>query len=732
MNKPTLSITILAATCSVSTPLIADSRNGLEEVVVRGQKIERSLQDTKESVALITAESIESRGLIDLRDVLDQTAGIAGSGASFRIRGIDSGDIGTLRSELASLYVDGVALSGWVKSEGPQQMWDVEQVEIFRGPQSTNLGRNSLAGAIVVTTQSPRYENESRIRAGLGNYGTRELSGMANVSLVDGVSAIRVTADRRETDGFVTNETRNEDDYAFIERQNIRAKWLLEPSDNLRLLTSLQYVENDYGDNSQAFEASGYDREERIALADVRGEYPLEAFLGSVRIDYEINTDWSLKSITAAMDGRRTRTDDFDNSAANGGFVYREGDDNNFSQELRLDYGGEALRGSSGIYASRVNADNINASTVILRLRDYGAGDLIDLGIYPELYDLSTGGDTAIETTNYALFSEWDMDMGPQWLLSFGARYDRESQDVKFQATGGSSVTLPDPADWAAFGLDGIIVFFNSQLEALSTTGPLFQPQTDFDAFLPHVGLTYDWKEDVSTSIFVRRGYRAGGTEITGLNNVNEYDPEFLTNYELAIRTRVLDGRAFFNTNIYYADWKDQQVNVPEIPGSETFRKIENAGRSKIYGLETEFNIQFNDSLNLFATAGYSHTEYDEFVASSGEDLSGNSFKFAPELTGAIGMHYRFGNGFYANATLSYEGESYTDDANTVELDSRVLANLHSGYTRDAWKIEAYATNLTDEQYPTNIFGLEDVNGDRQWGRMGAPRQYGLRVDYRL
>lgn len=714
----------IAALLAVALPTSAQT---LEEIIVRGTKLENTLQQTMDSIAVFPAEVLEERGLISFRDVLDQTAGASGTGRSFRIRGIDSGPVGTLRSELASYYVDGIALSGWVKSEGPQQMWDVSQIEILRGPQSTNLGRNSLAGAVVVTTRRPTYDNGARLRVGVGNFNTTEFSGVANYSIKDGVSALRLSFDQRETDGSVTNITRGEDDIAYDEHQQIRAKWLYEPTPDLSLLTSLQYVNNDYGDNSQAFEGSGFDREDRSALADIRGAYPIEAYIGSLTVDYRFGDSWSLKSITAGMDGERSRRDDFDDSAADEGVVYREGEDSNFSQELRFDYQAPGLRGSSGFYYSRIEADNINDSTVILRPENFGLGFLVDLGAYPARYPLVTGGNTTLETVNTAAFTEWEWDFSSRWRLSLGARYDIEKQEVSFQATGSSPVELPDPADWP--GLEGVINLVNTQLAALSLDGPRFTPDTDFEAFLPHVGLTFMWNDDVSTSFFVKRGYRSGGTEITGLNNINSYDAEYLTNYELALRSAFLDGRAIFNANAYYGDWDDQQVNVPELAdGDESFTRIINAGQSEIHGLEAEFNLQVTERLNVFATAAWSHTEFVDFLSSDGTDLGGNQFAFAPEETGAIGFDYRPARGFFVNANATYTGSSYADDDNLIELEARTLVNLRGGYQTGDWKAEAYVTNMLDEQYATNIFGLVDAAGNREWGRMGAPREYGLRL----
>jgi iron complex outermembrane recepter protein len=717
---------------------VVDDSPLVEQITVMGIKLESGLQDTKESIAVLTSKTIEERGLIDIGDALAQTAGVSGNERSFRIRGIDSGPTGTLRSELASYYVDGVALSGWTKSEGPKQLWDVDQVEIMRGPQSTNLGRNSLAGAIVVRTKDPVYDNTAAIRTGFGSAGKRELSGMGNLSLVEGLSAIRVSFEQTETDGHTDNITLSKDDFSFDDRKSINFKWLLEPTDNLKMTLAVLYADNKYGDTTVAFEGAGQKQKDRHALADVRGHYEQKSTQASLTIDYQINDTWSFKSITAGMDGKRDRIDDFDNTAASleagsGGVVVRDAEDKNFSQEFRFNFDGDEIRGSSGFYYGKIEAENNNDTNTFLNLEDLingfnpGLGSLlVGFNVYPQLFDLETGGTNEIETTNYAVFSEWEINFAEKWTLSFGARYDREDQDIGFINKSSSSVVLPNSADWAFLGAPvvGAIDLINSQLVPFTADGPRFDSGSDYDAFLPHVGISYDWNEDVSTSFFVKRGYRSGGTEITSLNIINPYDPEYLLNYELALRALLFEGRGVLNSNIYYGDWKDQQVSIPEIPGgSDAFLKIDNAGESEIAGIEVDFNYRINNQLSVFTSAAYSHTEFKDFISGS-EDFSGNEFHFAPKVTGALGVNYTALNGLFVNTNLTYQGRSYADSANEKELDAHTLVNLRAGFQNDTVRVEFYSTNLFDEDYATSKF--------QDFGRMGTPREYGMRLTYQL
>lgn len=729
----------------LSAPLMSAAQTSapkppMEELLVKGQKIERSLQDTKESVAVFTEQSLKERNLLSLDEVYQQTPGVTGSNDEFRIRGMSSGQTGILRTTLASIYVDGVVLTGWAAPEGPRQMWDVERVEILRGPQSTNVGRNALAGAVIIHTNNPIYDNTATLQAGIGDYGLRELRAMGNLNVADGRSAIRATYENSEQDGFIDNITRNEDDFGYDERQTLRLKWLWDVADDLRVVLSYQNIDNAYGDERVLIEGAGYKPEDRISTSNVRGSYAIEADLASLTMDYDIDEHWSIKAITAGLQAYRDRVSDFDQTEQDqengGGIVMRTAEDENLSQELRFNYRGQRWLGSSGLYLANAESYNTNDTTVLLDLEQQinaqmpGLGtNLVGLGVYPQYYDLSTGGFNRMEVTTQALFSEWEYRATERLRISFGARYDREEQDIAKQNLGDSNTELPTTPSGYGEDVDGAIALINPQLAALSVSGPEEKASTDFDAFLPHVGATFDWNDQLSTSFFVKRGYRSGGTEVTGTGAVNPYDPEYLLSYEFALRAELLDGRASVNANAYYGDWKDQQVDVPEIEGSNIFYRLENAGESELYGLEVDARLQFNSQLAVYAAAALNYTEYKTFQALD-RDYSGNEFKYAPTETAALGANYDINRYFFVNANITYQGESYADDANEIELDSHALVNAIGGYRSDRIGVELYVRNLFDETYTTSEFGFQDANGSYDKARVGDPRQIGMRVTF--
>lgn len=756
-----------ATTASVGPAATSETPAALDTVIVTGQKLERSLQDTKDSVVVLTQGDLENRNLTDLSSVIDQTPGLSGDQFGFRIRGVRSSDGASQpnRGDLASVVIDGVTTSGWVKSETIGQLWDIAQLEVLRGPQSTNLGRNALAGAIVVNTQDPLYANEGKVRLGIGNYGAREYKGVANINLIDGVSALRLSAEKSSSDGYIDNITRNEKDYGGNDNSVYRLKWLVEPNDDLRMVLSYQRLENEYGDSRVLL--GEYEADDRISTNNDDARFETKADLASLNVDFRLNQHWSLKAISAYQDGERDRFNDVDQSPQGygngGGTVVRFSEDNNWSQELRLTYQSESVRGSSGVYYTQIEAvrnQQINNDLNLVPLfTDFAINNNIDPNLvgmlfnpipgltnealYPEFYGTEQSGFTQVETRSWAAFTEWEIDFADAWTASFGARYDAESKDYE---TGSTTVTrdalpstLPVPPAPPAtpvnvytqiLTLNGIIDAANSELGAYARSIPTQDDSKDFSNVLPHAGLTYHWDSDTSGSFFVKKSYRSGGSELTLLNGINEFNEEELWNYELAFRSVLADGRGVLNANLYYSDWKDQQVAVQE-PGTSNaaFTMTVNAGEATLYGAEVSFDYALTGTIDVYAGGAFSHTEYQTFEAADGsDDYSGNEFTFAPQHTAMAGITYQSYNGLFVNTTLNYQGESYSDVANQNELSARTLMNINGGYEWQNSKLELFVNNVFDRSYETN--NSLQTSAGIPVVRMGAPRLIGARATF--
>lgn len=767
LTKSSLALAVsLASVSAVGQTANADNTeqaHSLNKVIVTGQKMERSLQDTKESIVVLTAKDLESRSLYELSDVLKQTPGVTGDQFGFRIRGVRSSDGASQpnRGDLASVVIDGVTLSGWVKSEAAGQLWDVSQVEVLRGPQSTNLGRNALAGAVVVNTQDPVYNNEGKIRVGFGNYGQREYKGVANVNLVDGVSALRFAYEQTDSDGYIDNKTRNEKDFGGDKNEVYRLKWLLEPSDDLSMVLSYQRLENNFGDTKVLL--GKYDADDRVSLSNTKGKFETRADVASVKVDYQINDVWSLKSISAYQDGERDRLSDTDQGPASygngGGTVTRFSEDNNWSQELRFNFDSGNVRGSTGVYYTNLEAkrnqdirNDLNLPTLFDTFAKQQGIDPNLVGmlfqpipglttepLYPKFFGEEQNGSTDVDTTSWAVFSEWEIDFAEKWTASVGARYDNEKQKYVTASTTETRGTLPaqltvppaaHPAYATVLTVNGIIQQANAALQSYARSVPRTTETKKFDNLLPHAGISYHWNDDTTGSFFVKKSYRSGGSELTLHDGINEFDEEELWNYEFALRSVLFDGSGVFNTNLYYSDWTDQQVSVLE-PGAPNpaFTKTVNAGKSKLYGIELSFEYDINEVLSMYASGAFNKTEYTTFTSADGkQNYSGNEFTFAPKETAVLGVNYQSGNGVFVNTSANYAGESYSDVDNKNKLTARTLLDINGGYELNNLKLELFVKNVFDRTYETNN-SLATPDGTPSV-LLGAPRTYGARATY--
>ena len=720
---------------------IAQDDAEIEEITVTGQKLMRSLQQTKESVAVIDAELIESQNLFDLREVFNQTANAfeIGNGENFGIRGItqSSASTGGGTGELGSLYLDGVAFTGFSTRFGPKAMWDVEQVEILRGPQSTNVGRNALIGAVVVTTNNPdlaEFEVAARLEA--GNNARFGAEGMVNIPVSDR-AALRFTAEHFDTDGFNSNVTQGLDDYDARTNRTYRGKLLFEATDMLTIGVTAQYAETERGQD--IYRADLAPVESRTSSANLTAFENYKAFSAALNLDYRINDSMYMTAITSRIDGEYDRFDDDDEGPEGGNaFRGRQAEDENWAQELRLTFERDDMQGVAGVYYTEV--DLINDTSGLVNISPEFAGvPAALLPFYPTVLEIDVFSPAMKETTNVAFFTEWDFNISDDWRLSAGFRYDHEEQETVSNTSNTlvAGSELPDPVaagqlaeqlqpGTGAF-VEAGVAQVNALLQSLLTPTANAPESTDYDAFLPQVGATYSVTEDVSLSAFYKRGYRSGGVDVTLTGEVSTYDPEYLDNIEFSLRSTFAEGAVTLNANAYFGDWEDQQVSICPTPATCV---TENAGKSEIYGAEVDMTWRISDATQLYASVGFSETEFTDFQSDLQGDLTGNEFALSPNTTAAVGGRVWLTDAIAVGGSVDYVSKSWADVQNSIRLDARTLLNLNARYENDRFAVTAYGKNLTDEFYLTT--DAPGIGADARLVRAGAPREYGvlLSVDF--
>ncbi|MEM9062218.1 MAG: TonB-dependent receptor [Pseudomonadota bacterium] len=730
----------VAALSVVASGAMAQDRNDGElvadEILVFGEKTVTNLQDTRTGVQVFTGDEIERSSIRDIDDVFDQSSNVSArfGGEGFAIRGIQNANVaGGGASPLATLYVDGAPFNGFALRTGIEELCDAESVEIFKGPQSTSFGRNALAGTVFIKTRDPEYDHTVK---GSIQGGTQESRGgclTVNTNIIDGVLATRFTADYNYTDGFYNNPTLGLDRQAFNENQSLRGKVLFEPTDWFSNVLTLTYSNNKSGDD-EADEATGVFN--RNHFGNIQGGEDTETVIAALDSTIDLNDNWYIKNVFTYNSANHDRLDDDNatfaalqagtNDPGNTDSFFRANITKTFTEEIRLHYESDDLRGHIGGYYSFIDNDDVSGGSggVPVSFAESFLNGALGPGLggvlLPAYSNLTNVRDRIFdtETTNLAIFGEVEYDVSSFVTVYGGIRYDREnfkSDGSEVRTVAGLPQTATSAecqlAQFLAFGTD-VCAGVNAAVLADAAAAQPPQVDTTSDAFLPMIGATLNWTDDLSTSFTVKRGYRAGGAGSSFITSTNfEFDPEFVWNYELGVRSQWFDDRLTANANVFFLTWRDQQVVVPNPANNNANDGITvNAGESRTYGAELDLYAQPIDGLTLRGSIGYQQTEFTEFV-SGGIDFSGNEFPNAPAFTLAAAAEYEFDNGFYVQMDANYRSEAFTDAENragSIE-DARTLVNGRIGYRTDMIDAHVFATNLFDVDYIEHSSALTDT-----------------------
>lgn len=636
------------------------------------------------SVVVYTTADIERQAAKDAFSIFETTpnAAISRDQRDIVIRGVpkdgfaSNQDVLTLsQSDLITTYLDGVPISTWA---GATSLWDIQQVEIFRGVQTTNFGRGALAGAVVIKSADPTYKLEAAGQASYATFDTYSVSAMMNAPIVPGQSAVRISVDQAGTDGFIDNITagvkENPDDHLTI-----RAKALLEPDDATKAIVSYTHSEREKGGGfvDLSLFPSRFAND-----ADVPERVNKTVDAASVSVTYLLSNTLRVESLSALGVEDASRTLDGDGSALSLISAAVDEDLLQASQETKLVWNDPTLpvRGFAGTYYrhfDREARNNIDAA-----------------GLGLPFSALFTSDRTVITNTDsYALFGEAEVDVTKHFRLTAGGRFDYEKANFEF-------------------------------VNALAGTEDRDQ-RTD-SVFLPKFAAEFDIDSTTTIAGTIQRGYRAGGAGQSLLTATRyAFDPEFTWNYEIALRATAWNNRLSFNANVFYVDWREQQVEAltgSPFGGFDT--TIVNAGKSEQYGAEAELAFQASRELRLFANVGLLHTEFVEYET-AGSNFSGNEFPFAPHYTLGAGAQYNHRSGFFAGANVIWKDDYYSNAENFERdiIEAHAVVNAQVGYMWDKVTATLFARNLFDEEY---LFAKTDTFGAGRAGAAAEPQVIGF------
>lgn len=682
--KKTLIATTLSVVFITSTSFAENASTELPSMIVSADFRPRLAQETPISLTTIDSEIIESRGAQHIEDILNLAPNVnISSGASrgqyFQIRGIGE------RSQFAApinpsvgLIIDGIDFS---RTGGAATLFDIEQVEILRGPQGTRYGTNALAGIINMQSKQPTEELEVHIETGIAEYNARNLGIAVGGSLVDNKLLGRFSIHTHQSDGYMDNDFLNRNNTQNRDEITVRGhlKWLA--SDDLTIDLNILHLNIDNGYDAFTFDNS------RNTLTDDPGEDKQHTNAFALKADWRASDAVQLQSAITYVKSDVIYSYDADWTYAGfpGGYVGFEQfkrDRENYSFELK------ALSNEHGLLFN----DSTEWAVGIYHLAQ------------DEDLDLDSPWTPLVnkyETKNTAIFGQLDTHLSSKLTLISGLRVEYFEADYK---------------DSNALDIDADEVLFGGKL-----------------------GLNYQASEDQLLYTSLSRGYKSGGVNNNDALPVSkrEFDTEYMWSLEAGVKSSWLDGDLITNIGAFYSLRRDMQVKSSVFVAGGAFEdSIANAAKGKNYGIEADLDWSINNQWRLSAAVGLLHASFDEYDNPdlTSINVNGRRQAHAPAYQFNLGTEFYLAQNWTFRVNIEGKDEFYFSNSHNEKSNSYALVNSSIDYRNGDWKVTLWGKNLFDKDYATRgfFFGNDPSIGyaDRSYTQKGDPRVVGLSVSF--
>ena len=680
-----------------------------KEIIVHAGLSDESLQKVASSVTVINGDHIRETGADHFQSLTEQIPNLNWAGGSsrpryFQIRGIGerSHYFGEGPPNFSVGFVmDDMDLSG-LGMVG--LLYDMDQIEVFKGPQSSIYGPNAMAGLISMRSTNPTDQFEVKASTSLGSDNHYGGTSAMNVRFMKNMH-MRLTGVYKYSDGFRENVSQNITDSNKREEAFSRMKLSYDPIDRLSILATIIYTELDNGydvwapDNNTDFKTYSNDK----------GEDSQRTYGYSLKAQFEASENLNITSITSftetdlvhAYDGDWAdsaywhETHDFDPAVE--GWAYKFYDKNernrgNLSQEIRLSMGSIIL---GGYFKHLIEQDEA---------KGYLFGGV------------ATDATSHYDFQTIAGYAQYGLDLTSSLKLKVNVRFENNS-----------------------IIYDGSSQGFNDYSEKI------FLPPIHFN--IDHSMLGYraalHYLKDEYTSSYgsVSQGYKSGGVnQQPYLSDISRpYEPEFIQNFEIGLK----HATDIYRTQLsaFYSLRKDQQVSlssqqVEGDPNSFLFFTA-NAGSGSIQGFEWETNYQILSKISMNTSLGYLDTWIDKFTYQENSEMEGyggnREAAMSPKVTGSFGVHFKNISDFFGLFQMSFKDEYYFSDSHNQKSKPYTLLNINIGKSFGKTMVKLWIRNALDERYTTRgfYFGLiPPTYPDQLWKSYGDPKQIGVTIDY--
>lgn len=761
--------TLLFSAISLSTmstvpapqAMAQEANVGLEEVVVVARKREESLQEVPVAVSAFSDQSLEARNVSSIESIaqfvpnvqFDGAAALSGgsSNATIFIRGVGQNDFALFSDPGVGTYVDGVFLGR--SMGGIMDVLDVQGLEVLRGPQGTLFGKNTIGGALNITSRKPNEELGGELSATVGSFNRTDIKGVVNLPLVEDVLLSRFSVASIQRDGYAERIVDGED-LGDKDSRAARMQLLWHASDDIAVTFSADYTRGRahsaantlISANSSAFFPTMFN----IMVAPSTGIVApngqagfnsswvtndpyktygtgpnfsdLDSWGVSATVEWALNDDVNFKSITSSRGLEAKFARDGDNTPYTFRETINDNEQEQFSQEFQLS--GVSFDGQldwlAGLYYFEESGEEDAEIKLAVGIYDGleslpgptfgpfgGAGNPANTGM-----DLDLSVYNKIDNQSYAAFTQASWHFTDALSMSLGARYTHESKE------------------------------FEKRDQRLATGAYIVAPGSSWDAswseVTPKLGMEYQLNDEAMVYVSFSKGFKSGGFNGRPLQSaaeVTEYEPEIVESYEIGAKSSWLDNRLIVNTAVFYMDYENIQLTVNQTP--QNF--VANAAKAKIQGVELEVVARPLRQLDVNFSAGYTDAEYAEIGSGLGPGQTlpiteDSELAKTPQLTVSGGLQYAVDLSDHGELTLrtdfSYRSKVYHDISNHELLTQSgfTLIDASVAYTTldEDWTVRLFGTNLSDKRYlqsgnASGSFGVVE-------GSYAAPRQWGLSV----
>lgn len=683
----------LAAVLLVALITPVHAADTLEEIIVTADLRGRSSMEIPGSVSLLDAEQVQQLATQHFEELINVIPNLNWSGDGHRARYFQIRGVGELEqyqgapNPSVGFVVDDIDFSG---IGSIATLFDMERIEVLRGPQGSRYGANALGGLIYMQSAQPSAARNGRLELSAADddafsAGIAFGGAIGNDSIAGEERALfRISAHHYESNGFRDNRFLNRSDTNGRDETTIRGRLKLAASEHLDIKLAAFASDVDNGYDAFAIDNS------YTVLSDKPGKDAQKSFGTSARLEWSGLSVGTLTSITALANSDIDFSFDADwgNDTAWAPVLYdyvslNDRERQTISQEFRLaSRSDEATSWLLGFYALRLEDE----------LQSVNRGEYFDPGfVFADSLDESFSSD--YEATNIAIFGQYEVATGPASSLSFGVRAER--RETSYEDSGGLSAS-PSDSLWGG-----------------------------------ELAWSYDWSDGVTSYAGLSRGYRAGGFNIGVVPpDKREFEKEALWNLELGIKSLHRDGRLALNAAVFHNVREDQQVRSsfqldPNNPASFGFI-TQNVPRGTATGIEADLRWFPGEALELYANVGLIDTELGGFDREQAH---------APGYTLAAGGVYRHPTGWFARLDVSAKDAFFFDVSHDEKSQSYALVNARVGYDADTWSVQLWVRNLFDEDYAVRgfFFGNEPPNfAPTLYTRFGDPRQAGITLEKRF